>query len=712
MALDLRRVRNIGIAAHIDAGKTTTTERMLYYSGRTHKVGEVDDGTTITDFDQEEQQRGITIYSAAVSLPWKDHTINLIDTPGHVDFTAEVERSLRVLDGAVAVFDAKEGVEAQSETIWRQATKYRVPRICFINKMDKVGADFAASFNSIREQLDANPAAVQLPIGAEAFFEGMIDLVTMEAIYFHPDDVDAPPARKPIPLELQEAARRARHRLEEQVAEISDALMEKFIRDEPLTVEELRAGLRAATIADRLHPVFCGSSLHFVGVQPLMDGVLDYLPCPLDLPPVVGLRAVEGGGRLKGRHRPSLAHAKSGLPADDKVSCPCDPKVPLVAYVFKILASKPMDLYFLRIYSGTLKSGSRVVNPTRDCKENISRMFRIFAKRREQIETAEAGDIVAVIGLKDSLTGDTLCEQKRLVVLETIAFPETVVSMSIEPQSSADREKLIEALTMLARENPTFKYRLNEETGQTLISGMGELHLEVLVNRLKRDYHVDVRVGKPRVSYRETVCGAAEVEEEFNRQIGGRGHFARVRLRVEPHAPEPGEDHIVFVSQVSGAKIQRAFLESAEAAIRDTAQTGVLAGNPMMNIKVTLVDAQEHETDSSEVAFDAASRRCFDKVAAAASPALMEPIMKLQIAIPEAYFGAVSNDLSRRRGVVQDARLRGDHRVIDATVPLREMFGYASDLRSLTQGRGSWTMEPSHYAVVPPTIADAILAVV
>ncbi|MBP7935011.1 MAG: elongation factor G [Phycisphaerae bacterium] len=712
MAVDLRKVRNIGIAAHIDAGKTTTTERMLYYSGRTHKVGEVDDGTTITDFDQEEQQRGITIYSAAVSLPWKENTINLIDTPGHVDFTAEVERSLRVLDGAVAVFDAKEGVEAQSETVWRQATKYHVPRICFINKMDKVGADFAASFSSIRERLDANPAAVQLPIGAEGFFEGIIDLVAMEAVYFHTDDVDAAPVRKRIPVELEEAAKRARHRLEEQVAETSDALMEKFIHDQPLTGEELKAGLRAATLANRLYPVFCGSSLHFVGVQPLMDGVIDYLPCPLDLPPVVGLRVAEGGGKLKGRHKAGLAQAKGRLPGDDRILCPCDLRAPLVAYVFKILASKPMDLYFLRVYSGTLRSGSRVVNPSRDCKENISRIFRVFAKRREQIEAAEAGDIVAVIGLKDSLTGDTLCEQKHLVVLEAIEFPETVVSMSIEPQSSAEREKLIEALTMLARENPTFKYRLNEETGQTLISGMGELHLEVLVNRLKRDYHVDVRVGKPRVSYRETVCAAAEVEEEFNRQIGGRGHFARVRLRVEPYAPEPGEEHILFVSQVSGVKIQRSFLESAEAAVRDTAQTGVLAGNPMMNIKVTLVDAEEHEMDSSEVAFDAASRRCFDKVAVAASPALMEPIMKLQIATPEAYFGVVSNDLSRRRGVVQDARLRGDHRVIDAVVPLREMFGYASDLRSLTQGRGSWTMEPSHYAVVPPAIADTILAVV
>ena len=707
MSVDLQKVRNIGIAAHIDAGKTTTTERMLYYSGRTHKIGDVDDGTTITDFDQEEQQRGITIYSAAVSLPWRDHTISLIDTPGHVDFTAEVERSLRVLDGAVAVFDAKEGVEAQSETVWRQATKYRVPRLCFINKMDKVGADFQASFVSLRERLDADPVAVQIPIGAESRFEGIIDLVNMEAIYFRDDPQQyARMEHRPIPDHLLSMAKEARHRLEEQVAETCDRLMEKFIHDEPLTKDELKAGLRAATIADKLHPVFCGSSLRYMGVRPLMDGVIDYLPSPLDLPPVAGIR-VSGKETVKKGHKVKMLAAR----ADDKVECPCVPNGPLVAYVFKIIAGKPMDLYFLRIYSGTLKAGSRVVNPVRSCKENVSQLFRIFAKRREQIKEAEAGDIVAAVGLKDSLTGDTLCEAKHLVALEAIEFPDTVISMSIEPQSSADRDKLIEALTMLSRENPTFKYLVNEESGQTIISGMGELHLEVLVHRLLREYHVDVRVGKPRVSYRETICSSSENEEEFNRQIGGRGHYAWVKLRVEPYQPEPDGEHIVFVSEVQAGKIRKVFLDAVEQAARETAQTGALAGNPMMNIKVTLVDVRDHEVDSSEMAFDAAARRCFDKAVAMAKPALMEPIMKLQIATPESYFGMVSNDLSRRRGVVVDARLRGDHRVIDAMVPLREMFGYATDLRSLTQGRGSWTMEPSHYAIVPQNIADTILAI-
>jgi len=709
VSVDLRKVRNIGIAAHIDAGKTTTTERMLYYSGKTHKMGEVDNGTTITDFDQEEQQRGITIYSAAVSLPWKDHTLNLIDTPGHVDFTAEVERALRVLDGAVAVFDAKEGVEAQSETVWRQADKYDVPRICFINKMDKVGADFAASFRSLRERLGANPVAVQIPIGSENFFEGLIDLLTMRAVYYMSDQVGKRFEERDIPLELQKAVARARHRLEEQVAEHSDELMAKYIEDKPLTADELRAGLRSATIANKLQPVLCGSALDYIGVQRVMDAVVDYLPSPLDMPPVEGSKPAPVQSKHKSR---ALSAATSADHKVEKISCPCDPKASLAAYVFKIVADKPMDLYFVRVYSGTFKSGSRVFNPQRDRKENISRMFRIFAKKREQVDMAEAGDIVAVVGLKESLTGDTLCDTKHPVVLETIEFPETVVSMSIEPESSADRDKLLNALTMLARENPTFLFKADEETGQTLISGMGELHLEVLINRLRRDLNVKVRVGKPRVSYRETVTSVGEAQEEFNRQIGGRGHFAKVKLRVEPFTPEASHLHIIFTSEVASGAIQSQFLDVVAEAAQEAAGTGVLAGNPMMNIKVTLIEAAEHEVDSSEMAFDAATRRAFDKAAEMASPALMEPIMKLQMVTPEAYFGAVSNDLSRRRGIVVDSRLRGEHRVIDATVPLREMFGYATDLRSLTQGRGSWTMEPSHYAVAPPQVANTVLALV
>ncbi len=689
---DLRKLRNIGIAAHIDAGKTTTTERILYYTGKTHKMGEVDDGTTITDFDQEEQQRGITIYSAAVTCPWRDHTINLIDTPGHVDFTAEVERSLRVLDGAIAIFDAKEGVEAQSETVWRQANRYHVPRLCFINKMDKVGADFEYSFLSIRKRLGAHPVALQIPIGADQHFEGLIDLLTMQAVYYRREALGSRFEERPIPPELEAQARRWRHELEERVAETCEPLMEKFIHDQPLTAEEIRPALRAATIANQLQPVFCGSSLQYIGVQPLLDAVIDYLPSPLDVPPIEG-------------HPP----AEPGRPART-VKVKCDPKDHLVAYVFKVVADKPMDVHFVRVYSGTLKSGSRVLNANREKKENISRLLRVFAKRREAIDAAEAGDIVAVSGLRESLTGDTLCQTQHPVILEKIEFPETVVSMSIEPRSSADREKLEEALAMLARENPTFTYRVNEETGQTLISGMGELHLEVLVNRLKRDMNVDVRVYPPQVSYRETITTSSEVEYEFRPPVGaGRGQFARVRIRVEPYQPAPGHEAFMFVNMVGSEQVRREFIKAAETGIRDAMKTGVLAGYPMLNVKATLLGAQEHQTESSESAFEAAGRIAFDKAATSAQPVLMEPIMKVQVVTPELYFGTISGDLSRRRGIVQDSTLRGDQRVVDAVVPLKEMFGYATDLRSLTQGRGSWTMEPSHYAPVPPQIAETIL---
>jgi len=691
--LDLRQARNIGIAAHIDAGKTTTTERILYYTGKTHRMGEVDDGTTITDFDQEEQQRGITIYSAAVSCFWRDHTINIIDTPGHVDFTAEVERSLRVLDGAIIVFDAKEGVEAQSETVWRQADKYRVPRICFVNKMDKMGADFEHSFASIGERLNGRPAAVQLPIGSEGHFRGVIDLLTMKAVYYRQEKLGSQFEEREIPPELETKAKEARHRLEEQVAETSEELMEKFIHDEPISAEELRGYLRSATIADKLQPVFCGSALNYIGVQRLLDGVVDYLPCPLDMPAVVG--EVPGTDRRKG-HQEEFS---------------CDSAGHLVAYVFKIVAEKPVDVYYVRIYSGKLKVGSRVYNPARKCKENITRMFRVFAKKREQVKVAEAGDIVATAGLKHSLTGDTLCESKYAVLLEIIEFPETVISMSIEPESSADGDKLIEALTLLTRENPTFEFQTNEETGQKLISGMGELHLEVLVNRLERDMQIPVRVGKPQVSYRETLRSAAEYREELNRQVGGRPQYAMVKLRVEPIDPGPGEEHVQFVNLVSGDGLRSEYLEAVSLAAKDAAHTGQ-HGYPMINVKVTLLEAREHEEDSSAAVFEASTRIAFDKAAGMAGLALMEPIMKVEIVVPEVYFGVVNGDLSRRRGVVLDSVQRGDRRVVDAEVPLKEMFGYATDLRSMTQGRGTWTMEPSHYALVPETIAESILSMV
>jgi len=694
VSMDLRKVRNIGIAAHIDAGKTTTTERVLYYTGKTHKMGEVDDGTTITDFDTEEQQRGITIYSAAVSCPWRDHTINLIDTPGHVDFTAEVERALRVLDGAVAIFDAKEGVEAQSETVWRQATKYHVPTLCFINKMDKIGADFENAVKSIRDRLGASPVRVQIPIGADMHFKGLIDLLTMKAVYYQVEQLGSRFEEKPIPSELEDVALAARHELEEQVAENCEPLMEKFIHDEPLTADEIRKALRSATLKGELHPVFCGSALQYIGVQQLLDGVLGYLPSPLDMPPAQAHKAVGA------RYEPG-----------DPVECPCDATTPLAAYVFKIVVEKPMEIAFVRVYSGTLKAGSRAFNPARNKKENISRLFRVFAKKREQIDKAEAGDIVAVMGLKESLTGDTLCEKKHPLLMEKIEFPETVISMSIEPQSSADRDKLLDAMTMLTRENPTFDFKTNKETGQTLISGMGELHLEVLVNRLKRDMRVDVRVGKPRVSYRETILIASEAEEEIQRQVGGRGQYAKVKLRVEPFDPPPGESSIRFASQLPDGVIRKEFVEAVHAGAMGGTISGELAGYPMLNVCVTLLDAAEHEVDSSEAVFEAASAIAFSKAVQTARPALMEPIMKLQVVTPEDYMGVVSGDLSRRRGVVQDSTLRGDHRVIDAIVPLREMFGYATELRSLTQGRGGWTMEPSHYAVVPPQLQDVILGI-
>ncbi|MCA9245335.1 MAG: GTP-binding protein, partial [Phycisphaerales bacterium] len=524
----IRRIRNIGIAAHIDAGKTTTTERLLYYSGRIHRAGDVDDGTTITDFDVEEQQRGITIYSAAVTLEWNNHCINLIDTPGHVDFTAEVERSLRVLDGAVVVFDAKEGVEAQSETVWRQADRYHVPRICFMNKMDKTGADFEAALDSVRERLHGNPIPIHLPTGSESSFDGFIDLIQMKRIRFQREGEIMQRLVEDIPADWLKKARGARHSLEEHVAELDDALMDHYLTHESLADEQIVAGLRKGTIERRCQPVLCGSSLKHVGARDILNRVCDFLPSPLDVPPIRGF-AVDD--------------------PEKRVERPCDPKGPLAALVFKVVADSHSDLFFVRIYSGVLKAGSRVVNPRNGRKENVPRMFRVFAKRREQVEEASAGDIVAVIGLKESLTGDTLCEQHGACLLERIEFPEPVISMSIEPQSSNDRDKLIQALEMLARSDPTFSCRTDAEAGQLLISGMGELHLEVMCHRLERDFNVGVRVGKPRVAYRETITVAANAEGRFIREAGGRRHFAIVYMRLEPFTPEPGQPVFQFVNE-------------------------------------------------------------------------------------------------------------------------------------------------------------------
>ena len=688
MASDLSTWRNIGIIAHIDAGKTTTTERVLFYTGKTYKMGDVDDGNTTTDFDQEEQQRGITIYSAAVSCPWKGYTINLIDTPGHVDFTAEVERSLLVLDGGVVVFDAKEGVEAQSETVWRQCAKYDVPRLCFVNKMDKIGADFEMTFNSIRDRLESHPVPIQVPIGEADGFEGLIDLMTMRAYYFEPTKLGAKITEKDIPEHLLSMAQEWRARMVEDIAGTCDELMGKFLEDEEITEAELKSALRIATISGQMNPVLCGSSLRFTGVQKMLDAICDYLPSPLDVPPVVG-------------HEP-------GKPENEIVRHPQDDE-PFSALVFKIIAEKPVDLYFIRVYSGVLKAGSRVLNASTGDRENISRIFRMFAKRREQLEEAKAGDIVAIAGMKKSLTGHTLCDPKQGVVFEEIGFPACVMSMAIEANNSVDRDKLGMALSRLMRQDPTFVASTDPDTGQSLISGMGELHLEVLVNKIRKDMKIEVNVGQPRVAYRETITQTAKAEVTFKKQTGGRGQFAQVEVEVEPVVPGDGEESLQFESKIVGGSVPREYINPVAAGFRIAAQAGVISGNPMMNIKMTLLDGKHHEVDSSEMAFQTAGRMAFQQAVKRAKPVLMEPIMKLEITSPEEYFGQVTADLSSRRALITGSDVRGAYRVIHAEVPLASMFGYATRLRSLTQGRASWVMEPGHYGNVPDHVAEKVL---
>lgn len=679
MTLDLATVRNLGIAAHIDAGKTTTTERILFYTGRTHRMGDVDDGTTTTDFDEEEQKRGITIYSAAVSCPWKGFTINLIDTPGHVDFTAEVERSLRVLDGMVAVFDAREGVEAQSETVWRQADRYQVPRLCFINKMDRIGADFDQSVASIRERLSITPVSVQMPIGASDGFRGVIDLITREALYFKTEELGSTYETRPIPDDLTEQVEERRHALLEAVAEFSEVVMDKYLHDQPVSDDELRKAVRAGTLKRAITPVLCGSSLKYVGVQRLLDAVCDYLPCPLDMPPVQAHDA----------HQP-----------EKTVELPCDREGPLATLVFKIVAEKPVDLYYLRLYSGTLKPNMRLLNTVTGAKENISRVYRMFAKRRDQLDEAHAGDIVAVIGPKNALTGHTLCEAKQGVILESIKFPETVISVSIEPKMSKDKEKLEEALVALGRQDPTIRVVMNPETGQTLLSGMGELHMEIAVLRLKNEMNVEVNVGKPRVSYRETIAAAGEGEGQFIRQFGGHNHHAVLRVKIEPRAHEADQANFEITSRITDEDWTAAFAKAAHTGIADAAQSGILGGYAVIDWKVTLMSASIHETDSSELGFENAARLAFYDAMKAAKPVLLQPIMDVEVVTPDDYFGAIMADLNARGANVRDTLMRGSSRVIIADVPLAQMFGYVTKLRSLSQGRATASMEPSHYAPV------------
>jgi elongation factor G len=713
MPRDLTKIRNIGICAHIDAGKTTVSERVLYYTGKIHKMGEVHEGTATMDFLEEEQKRGITIQSAATTCPWDRHgeryTINLIDTPGHVDFTVEVERSLRVLDGAVAVFDGKEGVEAQSETVWRQATKYLVPRLCFINKMDKLGADFDFSFNSIIERLGAPAVAVQIPIGQSNTFQGIIDLIRQVAIYYNlKDDKDKGKTQieKPIPEEEKERVAKWRHDLLEKVAEVDDHLTDKYLTDpNSITEQEIRAALRKGTINFKLHPVFCGSALKYVGVQRLLDGVIDYLPNPLDMPPIKGVDPKDEKREIE-RHP--------------------NPDEPFCGLVFKIVNDQHGDLTYVRVYSGKLEKGSRVLNSNRNKKENISRMFQMHAQDRIPIDVAECGDIVACIGIKDAITGDTLCDSDNPVILERPTFPEPVISMSIEPKTAGDKQKLGEALTTLKREDPTFQAAYDEETGQTIISGMGELHLEILRNKLTRDMKVDVLVGKPKVAYKETIVGKAmNVRGKHVKQSGGRGQYGDCSINIEPfdgtdHAtgqaldPEVlkklgWKDGFAFENKIFGGAIPKEFIPSVEYGARMAAKTGVLASYPLINVKVTLVDGSYHQVDSSQIAFELAGQLAFREACTKAGLTLLEPIMRLVVTTPEDFVGNVTGDINRRRGIIVNSEQRGHTRVVEAEVPLSEMFGYTTELRSMSTGRASSVMEPLKYAPVPTQVKNAIL---
>ncbi|OPX24111.1 MAG: translation elongation factor G [Planctomycetales bacterium 4484_123] len=683
MKKDLQLVRNIGITAHIDAGKTTVTERVLYFTGKSHKIGEVHDGTAVMDYLAEEQQRGITITSAATTCPWKGHTINLIDTPGHVDFTIEVERSLRVLDGAVVVFCGVGGVEAQSETVWHQADRYQVSRLCFVNKMDRVGADFDLVVGEVRDRLGGNPVPLQLPMGAGDDFAGQIDLLEQKAYFYEPAAIATTLRVGEIPPQYAAAARAGWSALVEAVAEVDDELMGKYVQEEPIGPEDLAAAIRRAVIANRLHPVLCGSALRHMGIRPLLDAVCAYLPSPLDMPPVEGVTPGRAGKPVQ------------RAPREDE---------PMAALVFKVVADRHGDLYFVRIYSGTLKAGTRVLNATRGKKEIVSRIWEMHANQRIRRESARAGDIVALVGPKHSLTGDTLCETREPVVLERMDFPEPVISMSIEPASAGDRNRLADALAALRREDPTFRYAVDRETGQMLMHGMGELHLEVLHHKL-RDMGLAVRVGRPRVAYRETITAVGEAEGRFIRQFGGRGQYAVVSLRVEPFTPTEGGESIVFASQVRQGAVPTEFIPAVEEGVRDAATSGPLAGYPLVDIAVTLLDGKHHPVDSSEMAFARAGAVAFVAAVERASPVFLEPIMLLEVVTPESYLGAVTGDLNARRAEILRMDARGGYRKLTAEVPLASMFGYATVLRSLTQGRGSYSMEPLRYGVVPAEIA-------
>ncbi|MES2768917.1 MAG: elongation factor G [Bdellovibrionota bacterium] len=682
---ELRWTRNIGIMAHIDAGKTTTTERILYYTGRNYKVGEVHEGNTTMDWMEQEQERGITITAAATTTQWKDYRINIIDTPGHVDFTIEVERSLRVLDGAIAVFDAVNGVEPQSETVWRQADKHKVPRICFVNKMDRVGADYKMSYESIVSKLAANPVPVQMPLGAEDQYKGVIDLMNMKAQIWQGDGVDAKFSEQPIPEDLKADATEARNFMIEKIADLDDKLMEKYLGGEEPTVAELKAVLRAATIALKAFPVFCGSAFKNKGVQSLLDGVIDYLPSPIEVPDMEGMDVKDH---------------------DKKILCKTDFDEEPVALAFKLMTDSYGVLTFIRVYSGVIAPGSYLLNPGKDKKERISNIVKMHANSREEVKELKAGDIGAVLGLKYTYTGDTICSTKRPVLLENIKFPEPVISSAIEAKSIEDQKKLVDALIKLQQEDPSFRVRNDAETGQQLISGMGELHLEIIVDRLKREHKVNVNQGKPQVSYREAITKAATAEGKFIRQSGGHGQYGDCTIKIEPLEQGKG---FIFKNDIKQGTIPAEFIPAIEQGVRESMENGVLAGYQVNDVKVTLLHGSFHEVDSSEVAFKIAGSMAFKEAARNAGPQLLEPISRLEIITPEEFMGSIIGDLNSRRGKVHRMDPRGNAQVIKAEAPLATLFGYATDIRSMSQGRATFTLEPSHYAPVPSKIQEEIL---
>ncbi|MDX8144755.1 elongation factor G [Lentzea sp. BCCO 10_0061] len=688
---DLSMVRNIGIMAHIDAGKTTTTERILFYTGISYKIGEVHDGAAVMDWMEQEQERGITITSAATTCYWKNHQINLIDTPGHVDFTVEVERNLRVLDGAVAVFDGKEGVEPQSEQVWRQATKYDVPRICFVNKMDKLGADFYFTIKTIQDRLAAKPLPLQIPIGAESDFIGVVDLIEMRALTWRGEVQKGEDyAIEEIPADLLEKAQEFREQLLEAVAETDDDLTEKFFEQGDLSVEEIKAGLRKIVAAGTAYPILCGSAFKNKGVQPMLDAVIDYLPSPLDLPPVEG--TLQDGETIVKRS-----------PSTDE---------PFSALAFKI-AVHPFfgKLTYIRVYSGKVAAGTQVVNATKDRKERIGKIFQMHANKENPVTEAIAGHIYAVIGLKDTTTGETLCDPQHPIVLESMTFPEPVIQVAIEPKTKADQEKLGTAIQKLAEEDPTFRVNLDQETGQTIIAGMGELHLDILVDRMRREFKVEANIGKPQVAYRETIRRAVEkYSYTHKKQTGGSGQFAKVLVTVEPLEKKEDGALYEFVNAVTGGRIPREYIPSVDAGAQDALQYGVLAGYPLVGVKVTLLDGAYHEVDSSEMAFKIAGSMALKEAARQASPAILEPLMAVEVTTPEEYMGDVIGDLNSRRGQIQAMEERSGVRVVKALVPLSEMFGYVGDLRSKTQGRANYSMVFDSYAEVPANVSKEIIA--